>query len=237
MKGDEKMNVIAVTGATGGMGQALCEALTKAGFALAICGRDNEKLKVQEAYLRMLGKSPLVSAAFDLCDEAAADSFFSEAEEKLGKIDALVHLAGLSIPTQMDTVTGQDFDRMMDANVKSALIAAKYYAKYAVAEGGLIVNLGSMAARRANGSAPLYCAAKAALNMMSAGMQMQLAEKGIRVTTLNPGGTDTPFWGDRKVDRSRMFSPQDVIDVILFVLEHPRIVFHSVDFESTATIG
>ncbi len=237
MKGDVKMNVIAVTGATGGMGQALCEALAKAGYTLALCGRDNEKLKAQEAHLRALGKSPLVSAAFDLCDETAAEAFFAEAEERLGKIDALIHLAGLSIPTQMDTVTDQDFDRMMDANVKSALIAAKYFALHAADEGGLIVNLGSMAAKRANGNAPLYCAAKAALNMLSAGMQMQLAGKGIRVTTLNPGGTDTPFWGDRKVDRSRMLSPQDVTDVILFVLEHPRIVFHSVDFESAATIG
>ena len=152
------------------------------------------------------------------------------------RLDALFNLAGLSIPTQMETVSGEDFDKMLDVNVKGTLLASKHYARHCVETGGLILNIGSMAARRANGNAPLYCTAKSAVNMLSAGMQLQLGGKDIRVTTLNPGGADTPFWGTRKVDRGTLMQADDVVDVMLFVLDHPRMVFYSLDFESAARI-
>ena len=58
------------------------------------------------------------------------------------------------------------------------------------------------------------------------------------MTTLNPGGADTPFWGDRPVKREKLLQAQDVVDVILFVLNsNPRMVIHSVDFESIQMIG
>ena len=74
--------------------------------------------------------------------------------------------------------------------------------------------------------------------MLSQGLSLQLAEKGIHVTALNPGGADTPFWGDRPVKREKLLQAQDVVDVILFVLDsNPRMVIHSVDFESIQMIG
>ena len=72
--------------------------------------------------------------------------------------------------------------------------------------------------------------------MMASAMQIQLAQRNIRVTTLNPGGADTPFWGNRQVDRSKFLSADDVVDVIEFTLNHPRMVIHAVDFESAATV-
>lgn len=230
------MKVVAVTGATGGMGRILCERLAKQGCGLALCAAGEEPLKDLAEHLKKEYHTAVVTGAFNIYEEAPAAAFFERAEKELGKIDALVNLAGLSIPTKMETVTGEDFDRMMDVNVKGTLMACKHYALHAVPEGGLIINMGSMAARRANGNAPLYCTSKDAVNMLSAGMQIQLGPKDIRVTTLNPGGADTPFWGERKVDRSRLMQPEDVADVVLFVLDHSRMVFRSVDFESAAAI-
>ena len=92
-----------------------------------------------------------------------------------------------------------------------------------------------MAALRANGNAPLYCTAKAAVNMFGSGLQIQLAKQDIRVTTLNPGGADTPFWGNRKVAREKLLQAADVCDVMRFVLtSDPRIAFHELNFESFA---
>ncbi len=230
------MKVVVVTGCTGGMGRNLCERLAQTGCSLALCSNMEAELQEQAAYLANTYGVKVVSAAFAIDEEAPCAAFFARAEEALGKPDSLVNLAGLSIPTQMDTVTGEDFDRMFSVNVKGTLLAAKHYALHASTEGGLIVNIGSMAARRANGNAPLYCASKCAVNMLSDAMQIQLAGKGIRVTTLNPGGADTPFWGTRAVDRSKLMRAEDVVDVILFVLEHPRIVFHAVDFEAAMRV-
>ena len=68
-------------------------------------------------------------------------------------------------------------------------------------------------------------------------MAMQLAERKIRVTTLNPGGVDTPFWGDRPVKREKLLQPQDITNMVLFVLEtDPRVAIHSIDFESVQMV-
>ena len=230
------MKTIAVTGSTGGMGRNLCERLAKQGYALALCSNDAELLTAQVKELTETYNIEICSAAFDIYDEPAVKAFFDAAGEKFGKLDALVNLAGLSIPTKMESVTGDDFDKMYDVNVKGTLFASKHYAFHAVEQGGLIINIGSMAARKANGNAPLYCTSKSAVNMLSAAMQIQLAEKDIRVTTLNPGGADTPFWGTRAVDRSKLMSAEDVVDVILFVIDHPRMIFYSVDFESATRV-
>lgn len=230
------MKNIVITGATGGMGMCLAERLAKAGHSLALCATNPERLQALADQLKDTYHISVCAAAFDICDEVAMADFFTQAEVQLGKLDVMINLAGLSIPTKMDTVTPEDFDRMYNVNVKGALLAAKHYALHAVEKGGLIINLGSMAARRANANAPLYCTSKSALNMLSSAMQLQLARKDIRITTLNPGGTDTGFWGSRPVDRSKLMSADDVVDVIEFVLEHPRMVFYSMDFEASVRV-
>ena len=68
---------------------------------------------------------------------------------------------------------------------------------------------------------------------LSAGMAIQLKEKNIRVTTLNPGGADTPFWGSRPVKRENLLKATDVAEVIEFVLTRDaRVAFSEINFES-----
>ena len=160
-----------------------------------------------------------------------------KAGEAYGRIDALVNLAGLSIPSKIVETEESVYDLMMDVNVKGVYLMSKYFAQYA-ADDARMINIGSMAARRTNANAPLYCMAKSAVNVLSEGLSLQLAAKGIHVTTLNPGGADTPFWGDRPVKREKLLQAQDIVDVILFVLNsNSRVVIHSVDFESIQMIG
>jgi short-subunit dehydrogenase len=71
--------------------------------------------------------------------------------------------------------------------------------------------------------------------MLSKGLLLQVGSEDIRVTTVNPGGVDTPFWGDRKVDKGKLMQAEEVVDVLLFVLtSNPSIQIHSIDFESKA---
>jgi short-subunit dehydrogenase len=124
-------------------------------------------------------------------------------------------------------------------NLKGTFLCSKHFIAYAdPVQGGLIVHMGSMAAKRANPKAPLYCTAKAAVNMFSQGLALQLKANNIRVTTLNPGATDTGFWGDRLVPRDKFMTASDVAEVLLFVLRmNPNVVFHEIDFESFAMLG
>ncbi len=100
---------------------------------------------------------------------------------------------------------------------------------------GRIINLASMLSFFGGYTVPAYAAAKAAVNMLSQAMLLQLSQKGIRVTTINPGGTDTPFWGTRSVDKSKLMQPEDVVEIILFALtSNPKIQIHDIYFESSA---
>ena len=71
--------------------------------------------------------------------------------------------------------------------------------------------------------------------MLSQGMLLQMGSQDIRVTTINPGGTDTPFWGTRAVDKSKLMQAEDVVDIIFFALtSSPRVQIHDIYFESSA---
>jgi NAD(P)-dependent dehydrogenase (short-subunit alcohol dehydrogenase family) len=133
-------------------------------------------------------------------------------------------------------MTVEQFDQSMDVNLKGTFLCSKHFVPLIdTPQGGQIINMGSMAAKRANPNAPLYCTAKAAVNMFSQGLALQLIEKNIRVTTLNPGATDTGFWGNRQVPREKFMTGGDVAEAVMFVLlMNPRVVVHELNFESFA---
>ncbi len=225
------LNVI-VTGASGGIGSCVCHKLAERGANLALASNDAEALASLADELS--ARTEIISGVVDVRSEADIESFTHRVIERFGAPDCLLNLAGLSIPTKITELNVADYELMLDVNLKGSLLMSKHFARAVDSErGGLIVNIGSMAAKRANANAPLYCTAKAAVNMLSAGMQQQFKEMNIRVTTLNPGGADTPFWGNRPVNRAKLLRPDDIADVIIFVLEcESRIAFSELNFES-----
>ena len=233
---DFKDKCYVVTGASGGMGTVLCTRLAEKGAKLAICSNDSDALfSLKEKIKKDYGREVFASA-LDITDETQVENFFTEAKAFLGKFDGLVNLAGVSIPAKIEEMAEKSYDTTIDVNLKGTFLACKKYLPLA-GVGSVIVNLGSMAARRANGNAPLYCTAKAAVNMFSQGLAIQAAARDVRVTVLNPGGADTGFWGDRPVNRAKFMQPSEVVDVIEFVLSLPAsVAVHSIDFESFAAM-
>ncbi len=223
---------VLITGASGGMGMLLCEKLAEGGANLALCSNDAERLSALTDELSAKYSVKIVSKALDITNEAEVEAFINDAAEKLGKFSNLVNLAGLSIPNNYSETDLSVFETVMDVNVKGSFLTSKHFMPHA-ADSALIVNIGSMAARNTNANAPIYCMAKAAVNKLSEGLLLQYAKKNIRVTTVNPGGADTPFWGTRSVDRSKLMSAEDVVEVIWFILNmSEKVQIHSIDFES-----
>ncbi len=231
-----RKRAIVITGATGGMGQDLCRALAGEGARLAVCGGQKEKVALLQQNLEKEFQAEVYGDSVDVTKEEQVEKFLKEAYRRFGVLHALINLAGLSIPGQIMDTDEEVYDKLMDVNVKGIFLMSKHFVTY-TGEGAQVINMGSMAGRRVNANAPLYCMAKAAVNTMSQGMAMQLAERKIRVTTLNPGGVDTPFWGDRPVKREKLLQPQDITNMVLFVLEtDPRVAIHSIDFESVQMV-
>lgn len=229
---DMKGKHIVITGASGGMGSILTKRLADMGAKLSLCSNDEGLLnKLKE---EINGKTEVFSKVIDITDEAQVEAFIEESYKVNGEFYGLLNLAGLSIPGQIPETPVEAFDTMMDVNVKGTFLTSKHFAHHAQSP-AVIINIGSMAAINANGNAPLYCTAKAAVNMLSKALLLQVASKKIRVTTVNPGGADTAFWGDRKVDRTKLMSADDVCDIIMFVLtSNPNVQIHEISFESMA---
>lgn len=224
-------NVI-VTGASGGMGVVLCRRLAKDGAKLSLCSNDEVGLKALTEELSQV--TEVFAKVVDITDEAEMAAFFEESYEAFGAFAAVANLAGLSIPGKIPETEVSAYEAIMDVNVKGSFLVGKYFAKHAQ-NPAIIINIGSAAAKNANGNAPLYCTAKAAVNMLSKAMLLQLGSQGIRVTTINPGGADTPFWGTRAVDRSKLMQAEDVVEIIYFALtSSPNVQIHDIFFESSA---
>ncbi len=222
--------VAVITGASGGMGSEIAAALAKEGVKLMLLSNDKAGL---DALAAKLGDAEFLCREVDVRDEAQVEAVFAETAEKLGKPEILLNLAGLSIPAKLYEMELSAYDLTIDVNLKGTFLCSKHFANVCAEDGGQIINIGSMAAKRANANAPLYCTAKAAVNMLSAGTQMQYKDKNIRVTTLNPGGADTGFWGDRPVKRENLLKASDVAEVMMFVLtRESRVAFSEINFES-----
>lgn len=225
--------VVAITGATGDMGRAIAAMLAREGAKLAVAGRDPQKGASLEQDLAKQGVE-VVSSVVDVTMEEQVAEFFTKAKKAFGRLDVLVNVPGLSIPGPIAATKVDDFERMFDVNVKGAFLCAKHFVgQVDETAGGLVINVSSMAAKRANPNAPLYCAAKAALAMMAEGLALQLTAKNIRVTTVSPGAADSQFWGSRPVPREKFLKVDDVAEMIQFILRLPkRIVIHDIAFES-----
>lgn len=224
--------VVVVPGASGGVGQEVCKMLAEEGCKLVIGSNQGQELTRLETELKEKG-TEVVSMEFDVTKEDQVEDFFQLAVDNFGELDILLNLPGLSMVANIWEMDLDDYNTIMDVNVTGSFLCAKHFVPAASKKNGQIINIGSMAAKRANANAPVYCTAKAAVNMLSDGLALQVKQKDIRVTTLNPGPIDSGFWGDRDVPREKFMKPSDVAGVIMFVLQNDtRVVFHEVNFES-----
>ncbi len=222
--------IVFVTGATGGIGGAIARTLAKAGAKLAISGRDVGKL---EALKKELGGEVFCAPA-DATDESSVQKAIGDAKKHFGRLDALINVPGLSVPAKLAEMKIEDFQKIFDVNVKSMFLCSKHFVQQVEAEkGGQIVSISSVAGKSANPNAPVYCAAKAALNMLSEGLALQSKAANVRVSLVSPGAVSTPgFWGDRPVPHEKFLRPEDVAEVVEFVLALPEhVVLHDVVFE------
>lgn len=228
-----KDQVVFVTGATGGIGGAIARQLSLAGAKLAISGRDEQKLKSLGQEL----KTDVFLAPADATDEASVLNAMTYARAHFGRLDALINVPGLSVPGKIADMDLADFARIFDVNVRSMFLCSKHFVQQVnPQQGGLIVSISSIAGKNANSNAPVYCAAKAALNMLSEGLALQTKQANVRVSIVSPGAVSTKgFWGDRPVPHDKFLQPQDVAQVVCFVVGLPdHIVMHDVVFEPWA---
>jgi NADP-dependent 3-hydroxy acid dehydrogenase YdfG len=204
-------SVVAITGASRGLGAALARAFDRESAKLVLGARTLDAL---QDVARSCSQATAIPCDVTQADEVRA--FVRAAAERHGRLDILINNAGVAVYGPFLDTTEQDFDSMMATNVKGVYFGSQ--AALAVMKEqrrGLIVNISSIAGARHLVNESAYCASKWAVQGLTGVLQLEAAKWNVRVTSIVAGGIDTPFWNDRAFvpfERGRIHPPRDFMN-------------------------
>lgn len=179
-----------ITGATSGIGRATALRLARLGYDITATGRRAERLDALRREIEAAGGNCRM-LVFDVRSEAEVRFNL----EPLLSVDVLVNNAGLAAGLEhIDKGSTEDWDAMIDTNVKGFLYVTRVITPKMVAAGsGHVINIGSIAGTEAYENGAVYCASKHAVHAISQSMRADLLSSGIKVTEIRPGMVETEF--------------------------------------------
>jgi NAD(P)-dependent dehydrogenase (short-subunit alcohol dehydrogenase family) len=205
--------VIAVTGAFGALGGAVCATL--AGFGAQVARLDHAPVPSGSA------SGPLSYGGIDLADDAAAASAIGQIVLKTGRLDGLVNIAGGFHFEKLEQGTLETWDSMYRMNLRSAVACCKAALPHLLKSGnGRIINVGALAAVKASAGMGAYAASKAGVAKLTEALADELKDRGVTVNALLPSTIDTPRNRSDmpKTDFSRWVAPAAIGEVIAFLI-------------------
>ena len=215
-----------VTGASRGIGAAIAKALAAEGASVAITyERSADKAGEVVRQFEAAGGKAVAFAANSADPQAVSDSIGRTVEE-LGGLDILVNNAGIARYGNVENISLEDIDALLNVNVKGVILASQAAIRHLPA-GGRIINIGSVLGERVLfGGVTVYSATKSALRSLTAGLSRELGPRGITANLVQPGSTDTdmnPANGDgAEAQRSatslgRYGTPEDIAAAVVFL--------------------
>jgi 3-oxoacyl-[acyl-carrier protein] reductase len=179
-----------VTGASGGIGSAVAQALAAQGARLAVSGSNTDKL---EAFRASLGGDH-VALPCNLSDGAAVDALVPSAVEALGKLDILINNAGVTRDNLVMRMKDEEWDQVIRVNLEAAFRLARAAARPMMkARFGRIISITSVVGTTGNPGQANYAASKGGLTAMSKALAQELASRGITVNCVAPGFITSPM--------------------------------------------
>lgn len=215
--------VVAITGATSGIGAAAARALAVEGASVVLAGRRGERL---DRLVADIGDQA-AAVAMDVRDPEGSRRLVEAALSRFGRLDALVASAGIGAYGGIMDLSDEKLKEMMDINVAGTVWPIRAAVPHFLASGGGdIVIVASVAGLRGAQDEAVYAATKFAQVGLAGGLDRELREKNIRVSTICPGGTATEFamGAGRTPDMpglARMLRAEDVAAAVVTVLKQP----------------
>ncbi len=221
-----KDKVAIVTGASAGIGQACARALAGEGARLVLTARRSERLEALAAEAKTLG-GEAVFVAGDAREEATARAAVDRATTAFGRIDILINNAGMGNYKNLVDTNADDYDEMMDSNVRSTFLFARHAVPVMIRQrSGLVLMISSMAGVYGFAGEAVYCATKFAQVGFAQALDKELRPHGIKVGAICPGGVKTEFAigkgrTEAGVAQSGMLEADDVAQAVLFACTQP----------------
>ena len=186
--------IILVTGASSGFGKAIATKFAAGGWNVIITGRRKEKLDELAKALEANYGIKTLSLVFDVQDKKAVFDNLQNLPTEWQAINILVNNAGLALGRDsFENANLDDWETMIDTNVKGLLYASKAILPMLNKEKGHIINIGSTAGKEVYKDGNVYCASKHAVDAISKAQRIDLLQYQIKVTAIHPGAADTEF--------------------------------------------
>jgi len=186
-----KNKVVIITGASSGLGEATALILAKYGAKVVLAARRKERLEKLASQIISQGGEALVVVA-DVAVQSDVERIAEETLKRYGRIDVLINNAGIMPQATLDKLKVEEWDKMIDINVKGVLYGIAAVLPTMQQHSGHIINLSSVAGLRvAAGRGTVYSGTKFAVKAISEGLRVEVAKDNIRVTTLYPGAVES----------------------------------------------
>jgi NADP-dependent 3-hydroxy acid dehydrogenase YdfG len=213
--------VVMVSGATSGIGRAVAELFALNGYKVIVTGRRADRLDEMKEEMSARFPVQMETLNFDVRDANAVAEALAGLPEGWKNIDILINNAGLAkgrAPIQEGNLL--HWETMIDTNIKGLLYLTRAITPGMVERGkGFIINIGSIAGKEAYPDGNVYCATKAAVDMLTRSLRLDLFKHGIRVSAVHPGHVETEFalvrfdGDEQKANIYENFTPLTALDV------------------------
>jgi 3-hydroxy acid dehydrogenase / malonic semialdehyde reductase len=225
--------IVLITGASSGIGEACAHVFAEAGAKLILTGRRSQRLTAVKNHLEQKFGADVILLNFDVRDRLSVNIALDSLPTQWQPIDILINNAGLSRGLdKLQEGNFQDWEEMIDTNIKGLLYMTRAIAPGMVARGrGHVINLGSIAGHETYPKGNVYCATKAAVRVISEGLKQDLLGTPVRVSSVDPGLVETEFSEVRfhgDAERAKAvyadtvpLTAQDVAEVVLFCATRP----------------
>ena len=232
MAGALSGRVALITGASSGIGEGAAVALAAAGAQVAVSARRADRLEALVKQIEASG-GKAIALPGDVSQEAVARKVVADTVARLGRIDILVNSAGVIQPGGVENANIEQWRRVMEINLMATLYTCTAAIGPMRAQGcGDIINISSIAGRRASAVFGPYSTSKFALTAMTEGMRQELGSHGIRVCIIEPGATTSavsegiadPKYREairKHVNKEGAMKPEDVAAAIVLVVSLP----------------
>jgi len=234
MAGKLDGQVVAITGASSGIGEATALALAAEGASVALAARRADRIEALAGKITGDGGKALAIET-DVTDESQARAFVEGAKEGLGGLDGLVNNAGVMLLGPVAGAETDDWRRMIEVNLLGLLYCTHAALPIMGAQGsGHIVNLSSVAGRMAAAGSAVYNMTKWGVGGFSEGLRQEVLHAGVRVTIVEPGFVDTELQGHNELEIVKdgikkmeeqigdLLQAEDIAAAIVYALTQPQ---------------
>lgn len=204
---------VLVTGGNKGIGKAICFALAKEGANIVIAARKDSESRETLDKLKSMG-AKAIAVHVDVRKEEDVRRLISTVIDKCGRLDILVNNAGVACKRRIEDTTLEEYDTIMDTNLKGVFLCTKYAIPYIKrSSNGKIINISSAGGLHGLPELSVYCSSKFAVNGMTEAIASELAGQ-IKVYSICPGAVDTDMYRSIYTDKPGL-KPEHVAQKVL----------------------